>query len=164
MKRTAMLVCAGAVWLAADGALGQTCEERIIELEEKLDEAAAYSISASSGGQGVAGSREAQAMELVEEGEEIDEPVVPYQEDAEEAEAVERAEEAGEAGDFVLQARALVEQARAHAQDDDEAGCEEAITDAAELLDEYRLGTEKRGVTSEEKSTKAGGEGGAASR
>lgn len=143
MGRAAMFAFSGAAWLVAGGAFAGSCEERLAALEVRLDEAAKLSISASSGGQGVASSREAQAMEVVEESDEVVEPVVPYQEDDEEGEAVERAEEAGEGGDLVMQARALAEEARASAEEGNDAACEEALSDAAELLNEVRPASEE---------------------
>ncbi|WP_410219347.1 hypothetical protein [Paracoccus sp. (in: a-proteobacteria)] len=97
-----------------------TCADRISYLEEVLDEAARMSISTSSGGQGVAGSREGQAMSEVDS----PEPAAPYQEEPEEAEAIEEAEEAGEGGDRILQARAALGEARATEESGDAEACE----------------------------------------
>lgn len=116
------------ILLAAGLALGvgpaaAACADRIAFLDEVLDEAAKLSISTSSGGQGVAGARESQA---VSEGE-IVEPTVPYQDQPEEAQAVEEAEEAGEGGNEILEARALLGEAQALEDDGDSAACEAQV-------------------------------------
>ncbi len=112
------IILAASLMLAAPAA-AQTCVAVLDELEPILQEAAEKSISTSSSGQGVAGAREAQAMEEGPEGEA--EPVVPYQEPAEEVGAVEQAVQAGEGGDLVMRAMAMVDEARASAEGDEEA-------------------------------------------
>lgn len=101
------------------GPVAANCADRITFLEEVLDEAARASISTSSGGQGVAGAREAQATEG-----ETEEPAAPYQEEPREAEAVEDAVEAGEGGDRILQARAALGEALALEEDGDAEACD----------------------------------------
>ncbi|WP_265502033.1 hypothetical protein [Paracoccus beibuensis] len=118
MALTKILLALG-IGIAA-GPAAANCADRIAFLEEVLDEAAKLSMSTSSGGQGVAGARESQAMN---EGEVI-EPTVPYQDPPEEAEAVEEADEAGEGGDEILQARALLGEAQALEDDGETAACE----------------------------------------
>ena len=123
-KPAVALAAFGAAWLAAAGAHAATCGERLGALEAELDEVAELAISASTGGQAVAGAREAQAVAGAEG--EVEEPVVPFQEEDEEAEAVERADDAGEGGELVMQARARLEEARVAADGGDEAACEQA--------------------------------------
>ena len=55
------MLLAGGLAVFAGPALAD-CADRITFLEEALDDAARLAISASSGGQGVAGAREAQAV------------------------------------------------------------------------------------------------------
>jgi hypothetical protein len=136
------LILAVAAWLAPGETLAATCLDELDALEADLEEAAELAISASTGGQGVAGAREAQAMEVVGEDETVEEPAVPFQEEEDEAEAVEQTEEAGEGGDVILEAQILVSEARSAAEEGNEAGCRQAFEEAAQLLDEYRLGTE----------------------
>jgi hypothetical protein len=115
--------------------MAESCKEQLDALEAELEEAAERSISASTGGQGVAASREAQAQEVEPQ---FEEPAVPYQKEHEEAAAIERAEDAGEGGEVFMQAKALLEEARAAAQEDDDAGCRVAHEAAAALLEEHR--------------------------
>ena len=120
-------IAAGAVaaTLVAGAALAHGCQDRIAEIERVLDAASEGAIAASSGGQAVAGARQAQAAEDAPEG--LEEPVVPVQDEAEEAAAVERAEEAGEGGDGLIEARAALQDARAMAEGGDEEGCLRAL-------------------------------------
>ena len=104
----------------ASGPAFANCIDHISFLEEVLDEVSKMAISASSGGQGVAGAREAQAMS---EGDSQD-PAVPYQEEPEAEDAVEEAEEAGDGGDDIIRARAALGEARGLADAGDAAGCE----------------------------------------
>ena len=131
---TAAIFLGSSLLLGAGGALAESCEQQVDALEAELEEAQELAISASSGGQGVAGSREAQAQED-EPG--LEEPAVPYQEEPEEAVAIERAEDAGEGGDIFMQAKALLEEARAAAGEDDETECRAAYEAAAALLEEH---------------------------
>lgn len=110
----------------AGPALAHDCNGRIDEIERLLDRAAEEAISASSGGQAVAGAREAQAME---ESEEAEEDPVPFQEEPEAEEAVEEAEEAGEGGSQVIDARTALQDARELAEEGNEDACLEAVDD-----------------------------------
>lgn len=128
----------GTVLFAAGqaGAQSSDCADRIALIEAMIEEAAEEAISASSGGQGVAGAREAQAVED-QPGEQVipEEPAVPYQETPEEALAVERAEEAGEGGDDVLRAMALLEEAKVHHQDGADGACMQFVEEAGRLIE-----------------------------
>ena len=109
------MLLAGGLAVLAGPALAD-CADRITFLEEALDDASRLAISASTGGQGVAGAREAQAVT-----EETAEKPVPYQDDA--AAAVEEADEAGDGGEELIEARARLGEARTLAQDGDEEAC-----------------------------------------
>ncbi|GAD56823.1 MAG: hypothetical protein ACJASC_002127 [Limimaricola cinnabarinus] len=122
MNRTKITVAALAASLLAGPALAHDCTGRIDEFERLLDTAAEQAISASSGGQAVAGAREAQAIEDTERSD-----VVPVQETEEEVEAVEDADEAGNGGEKVIEARAALQQARELAEEGDDAACAEAV-------------------------------------
>ena len=115
-----------AALLMAGPALAQDCAGRIENFERALDRAAGEAISASSGGQAVAGAREAQAME---DPEEATEDPVPFQEETEEAAEVEEAEEAGDGGERVIQARTALQNARELSENGDEQACSEALDD-----------------------------------
>lgn len=113
------MLLAGGLAVLAGPALAD-CADRITFLEEALDDASRLAISASTGGQGVAGAREAQAVT-----EETAEEPVPYQDDA--ATAVEEADEAGDGGEELIEARARLGEARTLAQDGDEEACTRQI-------------------------------------
>ena len=110
------MLLAGGLAVFAGPALAD-CADRITFLEEALDDAARLAISASSGGQGVAGAREAQAVT-----EESADPA-PYQDSAREADAAEATDEAGDGGEALIKARALLGAARTLADNGDEEAC-----------------------------------------
>lgn len=124
MNNIKLALAATTAAFLAGPALAHDCIGRIDEFERLLDEAAEEAISASSGGQAVAGAREAQAME---DGEETEEDPVPFQEEPEAEEAVEKAEEAGEGGAQIIEARTALQDARALAEDGNEDACLEAV-------------------------------------
>ena len=126
MHSIKLSLAATATLLLAGPALAQDCAGRIDTFERVLDRAAGEAISASSGGQAVAGAREAQAMETPEDG--VEDPV-PFQEEPEEAAEVEEAEDAGDGGERVIQARTALQNARELAESGDDAGCTEAMDD-----------------------------------
>ena len=132
MNRTKITVAALAASLLAGPALAHDCTGRIDEFERLLDTAAEQAISASSGGQAVAGAREAQAIEDTERSD-----VVPVQETEEEVEAVEDADEAGNGGEKVIEARAALQQARELAEEGDDAACAEAVDEVILTLLEH---------------------------
>ncbi|WP_405403275.1 hypothetical protein [Paracoccus sp. Ld10] len=106
-----MLLAGGLVLIAAPAIAD--CSDRIAFLEEGLDDAARLAISASSGGQGVAGAREALS---VTEGA-ADEQPAPYADGA--TEAVDEADDAGDGGEALIEARARLGEARTMADDED---------------------------------------------
>ncbi|WP_341212798.1 hypothetical protein [uncultured Limimaricola sp.] len=122
MNKTRITAAAIAASLLAGPALAHDCAGRIDEFERLLDTAAERAISASSGGQAVAGAREAQAVEDTERSE-----VVPVQDETEEVEAVEEADEAGNGGEKVIEARAALQQARDLADEGQDEACAEAV-------------------------------------
>ena len=127
MNRIIIATAAAAATLVAGAASAHDCQARIGEIEALLDTVSEQAISASSGGQAVAGARQAQAMEGGDEG--LEEPAVPVQEEPEEAIALEQAEEAGRGGERVIEARAALQEARERAEGGDEQACLEALDD-----------------------------------
>lgn len=121
MKMLRMTMATMAAVLVAGPALAHDCGGRIDEFERLLDITAKQAISASSGGQAVAGARMAQAIEDTTAT--TEETVVPFQDEAEEVEAVEEAEAAGNAGEFIIEARTALQQARELAETGDEQAC-----------------------------------------
>ena len=141
------LKLAGAMALAlslpAAPALAHDCLAQVEQLDTLLQEASEKAISASSGGQAVAGAREAQALTDTgaadDDGDEGDrdrdeEPAVPLQDDAEEAAAVAETEAAGDGGEQFIQARALLETAREAFETGDEASCAQGVDEVLRLL------------------------------
>ncbi|NDV89415.1 hypothetical protein GTW51_22455 [Aurantimonas aggregata] len=126
MQRIKLFTAAAAAILLAGPAQAYQCAERIDDLERLLDAAASQAISASSGGQAVAGAREAQAMA---ESDEASEDPVPFQDEPEETEAVEEAEAAGDGGEEVIEARTALQGARELAKSGDEDACLKAVDD-----------------------------------
>lgn len=121
------IAVAAAATVLSGAASAHDCLGRIGEIEQLLDAASERAISTSSGGQAVAGARQAQAIEGDEEG--LEEPVVPVQNEAEEAIAIEQAEEAGDGGEAVIEARAALQEAREMAEGGDEQACLKALDD-----------------------------------
>lgn len=122
-----MIAAALAVASFAGPALAHDCSGRIDEFERLLDLAAEQAISASSGGQAVAGAREAQAVEAAEPT--TEETVVPFQDEGEEVEAVNEAEAAGTAGQRIIDARTSLQEARDTGGNDGEEACMQAVDD-----------------------------------
>lgn len=116
-----------AVALFSGAASAHDCRARIGEIERLLDAVSEEAISTSSGGQAVAGARQAQAIEGGDGG--LEEPAIQVQEEPGEAIAVEQAEEAGRGGERVIEARAALQEARAMAEDGDEQACFKALDD-----------------------------------
>lgn len=124
MNSIKLSLAAVTVVLATGPALAQDCTNRLDEFERLLDLAADHSISASSGGQAVAGAREAQSMENTEEA--LEDPV-PFQEEPEEVAEVEEADDAGEGGEQIIEARTALQDARELADSGEEEACLEAL-------------------------------------
>lgn len=126
MHSIQLLTAAAAALLIAGPAHAYQCADRIGDFERLLDVAASQAISASSGGQAVAGAREAQAMA---ESDESEEDPVPFQEELEASAAVEEAEDAGDGGEELIEARTALQDARDLAESGDEDACLQAVDD-----------------------------------
>ncbi|MBB4004639.1 hypothetical protein [Aurantimonas endophytica] len=124
MTRIELFTVAATALLLAGPAHAYTCAERIADLERLLDVAASQAISASSGGQAVAGAREAQAMAESDEG---DEAPVPFQDEADETAAIEETDAAGDGGEELIEARTALQGARDLAESGDEDACVKAV-------------------------------------
>ena len=123
------------VWvLTTASAFASPCSEQITSMEARLNEAAEASVSTSSGGQGVAAAREAQAMQAADTNKPVPAPIPPYQADNREAQATQRAAQAGGGGDKVMQAKATLNRARTLDQQGDGAACLEAVSEARRQL------------------------------
>jgi hypothetical protein len=124
MTRIKLFTVTAIALLLAGPAHAYTCAERIADLERLLDVAASQAISASSGGQAVAGAREAQAMA---ESDEADEAPLPFQDEADETAAIEETDAAGDGGEEVIEARTALQSARDLAESGDEDACLKAV-------------------------------------
>jgi hypothetical protein len=121
--RLAYAFAAGALVVAsAHPALGSPCGDRIAALEPKVDEAVSSSQSLSSGGQGVAASREGQAMQAAR-----GEKPPPVQALPEHGVGATAAAKPLAGGDRAVTARAALNRARALDRDGDQAGCLAAV-------------------------------------
>lgn len=136
MKRMTLMAAAGAGFLYAGPILAGTCAEQIEEVDARLQEAAEQSIATSTAGQGIAAAREAQAGELADDEVAEEVPTAPYQNEVDEAEAVERAQDAGDGGKEIMEAFALLEEARVHEEAGDEEACEAAVAEIVHLIEE----------------------------
>lgn len=124
---SAAFVAASATLAAAD------CADHLALMDEVLDQASRESIAASSGGQGVAGAREARAMTDTEApGHDAAATDTPPDE-PQPTQAPGHAPVA-DAGDRVQQLRAKVDEARALAGQDDTACRETLVTALRDLL------------------------------
>ena len=119
-----------ALLAVAGPASASPCGDQIGALDARLNDTAATAAAASSGGQGVAAAREAQAMEARDENRPAGAPAVPFQSEGREAQATQRAAEAGGGGDRVMQAKATLNRARTLDAQGDGAGCMEAVAEA----------------------------------
>ena len=135
VSRKPLLAAAGAfcAFLAAvgPGASASPCTDQIGALEARLNETGSAAAAASSGGQGVAAAREAQAMEARNENRPVEPPpAVPFQSERREAQATQRAAEAGAGGDRVMQAKATLNRARSFDAQGNAQACMEAVAEA----------------------------------
>ena len=116
---------------AGPGASASPCTDQIGALEARLNETGSAAAAASSGGQGVAAAREAQAMEARNENRPVEPPpAVPFQSERREAQATQRAAEAGAGGDRVMQAKATLNRARSFDAQGNAQACMEAVAEA----------------------------------
>ncbi len=117
--------------LAAAPGIASPCTDQIGALEARLNETASSAAAASSGGQGVAAAREAQAMEARDQNRPVaPPPAVPFQSEGRETQATQRAAEAGGGGDRVMQAKATLNRARSLDAQGNAQGCMEAVEEA----------------------------------
>jgi hypothetical protein len=112
-------------------AFGSPCGDEIQALEARVDAAAADTAALSSGGQGVAASREAQAMQA-ERGQ--TQPGTPVQKLPEHDVGATAAATPLAGGDKALKARAALNRARALDQQGNAAGCSEAVAEVKREL------------------------------
>jgi hypothetical protein len=121
--------------ILAGSSLASPCTDRINALEARVNEAAEATASLSSGGQGVAAAREGQAMQARNQGAPIAGPTVPpFQNEAREAQTTKQAANEGGGGDRVMQARAILNQARTLDGRGDSDACLDMVTQAERQL------------------------------
>ncbi len=126
-----LLATAGALSaLVAGPGFASPCTDQIDALERRLNDTASTAAAASSGGQGVAAAREAQAMQSPDGNRPPGAPAVPFQAEGREAQATQRAAEAGGGGDRVMQAKATLNRARSFDAQGNGQGCMEAVEEA----------------------------------
>jgi hypothetical protein len=135
MNSLVLIQIAGAFFLATSAAAwASPCTERMDALEARIRAAAETTASVSSGGQGVAAAREAQAMQSRKQGKSIaPSSVPPFQDNAQEAHTTRRAAEVG-GGEQAMQALAMINRARVLYQQGDSPACLEAIGQVEGLL------------------------------
>ena len=129
-------VAGAALYLILAGpSLASPCTDRINALEARVNEAAEATASLSSGGEGVAAARESQAMQARNQGAPVAAPTVPpFQNEVREAQTTRQAAEAGGGGDRVMQARAMLNQARTLDGRGDSTACLDMVTQADRQL------------------------------
>ena len=126
-----LLATAGALSaLVAGPGFASPCTDQIDALERRLNDTASTAAAASSGGQGVAAAREAQAMQSPDGNRPTGAPAVPFQAEGREAQATQRAAEAGGGGDRVMQAKATLNRARSFDAQGNGQSCMEAVEEA----------------------------------
>jgi hypothetical protein len=123
MPSRAFLAAAVLSLLSAAPAWASPCGDQIRALEPRVDEAVSRSASLSSGGQGVAASREGQAMQA-ERGQKPSPPVQSLPEHDVNATA---AAKPLAGGDRAMNARTALSRATALDRDGDAAGCMSAV-------------------------------------
>lgn len=130
--RFPVLLAAGVLGgLLATPALSTPCGDAIRALEGRVDDAVSKSQALSSGGQGVAASREAQAMQT-ESGQKP--PGAPVQKLPEHDVAATAAVTPLAGGDKAMKARAALNRARALDREGNAAGCNDAVAEAGREL------------------------------
>lgn len=135
LTRSLTAIC---LTLATAGAATADCAERLDFMEDVLDQASRASISSSSGGQGVAGAREAQALagdqpttdpggdRAAVDTEPPSAEVGTMDNDPEDGTQASGHEPSAQAGTRVQTLRAAVDEARAMAEGDD-AACQDML-------------------------------------
>jgi hypothetical protein len=123
MRGGAFLTALAFVGVALTPAWGSPCGDQIRILEPQVDEVVSRSAALSSGGQAVAASREAQAMQA-ERGQKTSSPVQSLPEHDVNATA---AAKPLAGGDRAMNARTAINRAQALDRDGDAAGCMSAV-------------------------------------
>ena len=131
MRYPVLLVAGVLGGLFVTPALGSSCEDAIRALEVQINDAASKSAALSSGGQGVAASREAQAMQA-ESGQKP--PGAPVQKLPEHDVAATAAATPLAGGDKAMKARAALERARVLDREGNANGCNDAVAEARREL------------------------------
>ena len=130
--RYSVLLAAGVLGgLLVTPALSSSCEDAIRALEAQINDAASKSVALSSGGQGVAASREAQAMQA-ESGQKP--PGTPVQKLPEHDVAATAAATPLAGGDKAMKARAALNRARVLDREGNAGGCNDAVAEAKREL------------------------------
>ncbi len=122
MKQPSSTVLALSCLLISGPVLASPCTDAIRALEPRVDEAVSKSAALSSGGQGVAASREAQAMQADKSPNASPAQKLPEHDVGATAAATPLA-----GGDDALKARAALNRAQALDRDGDAAGCMSAV-------------------------------------
>jgi len=135
MKPVVTLAAAVAGILITVPVAASPCTDRIAALEARVNEKAETAISTSSGGQGLAGAREGQAMQAENRDVPVGQPAVPFQNEKQEAQVTERAADAGGGGDRILQAKATLNRARTLDREGNISACQEALAEVQAQLD-----------------------------
>jgi len=130
-----LIAAVAACVLLGGEAIASPCTDRIHALEARLNEAAEATASVSSGRQGVAATRESQALQSRDQAPIAAQTVPPFQNETREAQATRQAAAMG-GGDRVMQARATLNAARTLDDQGKAEACLERLSEA-----ERQLGT-----------------------
>ena len=131
MRYPALLVQGMLAALLSSPACSSPCGDEIQAFEARVDAAAADTAALSSGGQGVAASREAQAMQAESR---QTRPGTPVQKLPEHDVGATAAATPLAGGDKALKARAALNRARTLDQQGNAAGCSEAVAEVKREL------------------------------
>lgn len=131
MKQSAFIAVVASPMFIAGPLLASPCGDAIRALEPRVDEALSRSAALSSGGQGVAASREAQAMQAEKNPPSPGSPVQKLPEHDTQATAA-ATPLAG--GDNAVKARAALSQAQTLDREGNAAGCSAAVEEARRKL------------------------------
>ena len=130
MRYSVMIAMSALLTIAAVPALASACEDQIRALEARVDDASSRAAALSGGGQGVAASRESQAMQADAQKSPSGTAQRLPEHDVKATSAVTPL--AG--GDKPMKAKAALERARALDREGNAAGCAEALADATREL------------------------------
>jgi hypothetical protein len=131
MTRRKLLSAGGLCLLVATPTLASPCGDSISALKPRVDEATSQSVALSSGGQGVAASRESQAMQA-DKG--ASPPTESPQKLPEHDVGATAAATPLAGGDRPLKARAALDRAQALDREGDAAGCAAALNEVRREL------------------------------